>query len=107
MISRWLCSRRAGALSLLVVIGLSTTIHSSQAQSETCSLPSQHAGVTFSIEKVDPDWACRLQEIVGNYTITTTSRSDPSRFVRIVVSRLAGSSASGSSLDQSPGPWFV
>jgi hypothetical protein len=53
---------------LLVVIGLSTTIHSSQTQSETCSLPSQHAGVTFPIEKVDPGWACRLQAIVGNYT---------------------------------------
>jgi hypothetical protein len=56
MISGRLCLRRSGALSLLVVIGLSTTIHSSQAQSETCSLPSQHAGVTFPIEKVDPDW---------------------------------------------------
>lgn len=71
MISVWWCSWRARSLSLLVVIGLSTTIYSSQAQSESCSLPSLHAGVTFSIEKVDPDWACRLQEIVGNYTITT------------------------------------
>jgi hypothetical protein len=32
-------------------------------------LPSQHAGVTFPIEKVDPDWTCRLQAIVGDYTI--------------------------------------
>ena len=71
MISGWLCLRRAIALSLLVVIWLGTTIHSSQAQSETCPVPSQHAGVTFSIEKVDPDWACRLQEIIGNYTVTT------------------------------------
>jgi hypothetical protein len=69
MIPGRLCSRRAGSLSLIVVIGLSTTIHSSQAQSETCSLPSQHAGVTFPIEKVDPDWTCRLQAIVGDYTI--------------------------------------
>ena len=69
MIPGRLCSRRAGSLSLIVVIGLSTTIHSSQVQSETCSLPSQHAGVTFPIEKVDPDWTCRLQAIVGDYTI--------------------------------------
>ena len=69
MIPGRLCSRRAGSLSLIVVIGLSTTIHLSQAQSETCSLPSQHAGVTFPIEKVDPDWTCRLQAIVGDYTI--------------------------------------
>jgi len=68
MISGWLCLRRSGALSLLVVAGLSTTIHSSQAQSETCSLPSQHAGVTFPVEQVEAHWACRLQAIVGNYT---------------------------------------
>jgi len=68
MISGWLCLRRSGALSLLVVAGLSTTIHSSQAQSETCSLPSQHAGVTFPVEQVEAHWACRLQVIVGNYT---------------------------------------
>jgi hypothetical protein len=68
MIPGRLCSRRAGSLTLIVVIGLSTTIFSSQAQSETCSLLSQHAGVTFPIEKVDPDWVCRLQAIVGNYT---------------------------------------
>ena len=60
MIPEWLCSRRAGSLALLVVIGLSTTIYSGLANSETCSLPSQHAGVTFPIEQVDPDWACRL-----------------------------------------------
>lgn len=77
MISGWLCSRRSGALSLLVVVGLSTTIHSSQAQSETCSLPSQHAGVIFPVEQVETHWACRLQAIVGNYT--TTGKVGPIR----------------------------
>jgi len=77
MISGWLCSRRSGALSLIVVIGLSTTIYSGLAQSETCSLPSQHAGVTFPIEKVDPDWACRLQPIISHYT--TTNKLGPRR----------------------------
>ena len=71
MILRWLRSRGAGALSLLVAIGLSGTTLSGQAQSEICSLPVEHAGVTFSIETVDPEWACRLQEIVDHYTITT------------------------------------
>ncbi|HEY6289590.1 MAG TPA: hypothetical protein VIW48_09100 [Nitrospiraceae bacterium] len=56
---------------MIVVIGLSTTIHSSQAQSETCLVSALHAGITFSIEKVDSDWACRLHEIIDNYTITT------------------------------------
>lgn len=68
MISGLLRSRRSGALSLLVVVGLSTTIQSSQVQSETCSLPSQHAWVTFPVEQVEAHWACRLQAIVGNYT---------------------------------------
>jgi hypothetical protein len=64
-------------LSLLVVIGLSTTLYSSLAQSETCSLPSQHVGVTFPIEKVDPDWACRMQPIISHYT--TVNKLGPLR----------------------------
>jgi hypothetical protein len=63
-----LCLRKAGSLALSVVIGLSTAIYSGVAQSETCSLPSEHAGITFPIEKVDPEWACRLYEIVEHYT---------------------------------------
>ena len=64
-------------MSLLSVIVLSPTIYSSRAQSETCSLPSQYAGVTFPIEKLDPDWACRLHAIVDNYT--TASKVGPIR----------------------------
>ena len=73
---RW-GSRKAGLLALFVVIGLSTTIYSSPARSETCVLPSEHAGVTFPIEKLDPDWACRLHAIIDNYT--TTSKVGPLR----------------------------
>lgn len=69
MISTWLSLRKAGSLSLLVVIGLSAAIQSSQAQSETCLLPSEHAGINFSIQHVDPNWACRLQVIVDDHTI--------------------------------------
>jgi hypothetical protein len=68
MISGWLCVRKAGSLALLVVMGLSMTLYSGLAQSETCALPSEHEGMTFPIEKVDPDWACRLYSIVDNYT---------------------------------------
>lgn len=68
MIFGWLCSRRAGSLSLIVVIGLSTTIYSSLAQSETCVLPSQHAGVTFPVEQIEAHWACRLQPIISHHT---------------------------------------
>ena len=68
MISGWLCACKAGSLALLVAIGLSTTLYSGLAQSETCALPSEHEGMTFPIEKVDPEWACRLYAIVDNYT---------------------------------------
>ncbi|NOS82926.1 MAG: hypothetical protein HOP32_15235 [Nitrospira sp.] len=77
MISSSLGLRSAGALALLGVIGLSTAIYSGSAQSETCSVPSEHAGVTFPIEKIDPAWACRLHEIIDNYT--TVSQVGPIR----------------------------
>jgi hypothetical protein len=71
MIFGWLCLRSACTLSLIVVVWLAMTIQSSQAQVEVCPVSSLHAEVSFSIEKIDPDWACRLQEIIGHYTITT------------------------------------
>ena len=77
MIPRSLGSRWAGALSLIIVIGLSTTIYSDMAQSETCSLPSQHAGVIFPLEQVEASWACRLQPIISHYT--TMSKLGPLR----------------------------
>ena len=64
-------------MAMLVVIGLSKTINPDPAQSEICSLPSEHAGMTFPIEKIDPDWACRLHAIIDNYT--TTSKVGPLR----------------------------
>ena len=77
MISGWLSSRRAGSLSLIIVMGLSATIYSGLAQSETCSLPSQHAGVIFPLELVEASWACRMQPIISHYT--TTSKIGPLR----------------------------
>ena len=68
MIRGWFCPWRAGSLSLMVMIGLGTAMYSGPAQSETCSLPSQHAGVTFPVEQVEADWACRLQPIISHYT---------------------------------------
>ncbi|HEY6085099.1 MAG TPA: hypothetical protein VIU63_06860 [Nitrospira sp.] len=40
--------------------------------SETCILPSQHVGLTFPVEKVEHQWACRLQPIVDGYTTANT-----------------------------------
>ena len=67
-----------GAGAFVVVIGLSTFLNAGPAQSETCALPLDHFGVTFPIEKVDPDWACRLQAIIDHYTIANKlGRSEP------------------------------
>ncbi|MEK7237445.1 MAG: hypothetical protein AAB242_12520 [Nitrospirota bacterium] len=77
MIPGWLYSRWAGSLSLIVVIGLSTTLYSSLAQSETCVLPSQHAGVTFPVEQIEANWSCRLQPIINHYT--TANKLGPLR----------------------------
>ena len=73
---RWGC-RKAGLVALFVVIGLSSPSYSGVAQSETCSLPSEHGGMTFPIEKIDPAWVCRLYEIIDNYT--TVSQVGPIR----------------------------
>jgi hypothetical protein len=72
MVSRSLGLRRAGVLSVLVVIGLNPAIYSGLAHSETCSLPSEHAGVTFPLEQVEASWACRLQPIISDYTTANT-----------------------------------
>jgi hypothetical protein len=59
------------------VIGLSVFLHPGTGQSESCVLSAQHAGVTFPVEKVDPDWMCRLEAIVGHYT--TANKVGPIR----------------------------
>ena len=59
------------------VIWLATFLYASPGQSETCALSPDHAGLTFPIENVDPDWACRLQPIIDNYT--TANKLGPLR----------------------------
>ena len=63
--------------AFVAVIWLATSLYASPGQSETCALSPDHAGLTFPLEKVDPDWACRLQDIIGNYT--TANKLGPLR----------------------------
>jgi hypothetical protein len=60
-----------------VAIGLGAFLYPGPGRSETCVLSPHHAGVTFPVEKIDPDWACRLQAIVGNYA--TANKVGPIR----------------------------
>lgn len=55
-----------------IAMGLDTVLHASLGQSETCAVSSHHAGVTFPVERVDPDWACRLEAIIDHYTTANT-----------------------------------
>ena len=63
-----LAVERAGVLSLLVLIGLSTAVGSGMAQSGTCVLAPQHQGVTLPVEQIETHWACPLQSIISDYT---------------------------------------
>lgn len=69
--------QRSGVPTLAIVIGLGVAVPSTHAQSQTCALSSHHAGVTFPVEKIDPDWVCRLQAIVDDYT--TANKVGPIR----------------------------
>ena len=40
----------------------------SSAPAESCRLASQHAGVTFPVERLDPAWVCRLRPIIDDFT---------------------------------------
>lgn len=77
MISAWFPLLRFGSLCLTSVVGLSVAMGPSPAHSETCSLPSLHAGEAFPVELVEADWACRLQPIISNYT--TANKLGPLR----------------------------
>jgi hypothetical protein len=54
--------------AIAVAIGLSLVFWAGPGRSEACFLSSRHAGVTFSVDRVDRGWACRLQSIIENYT---------------------------------------
>lgn len=73
------CRIRLGTmfLAFVAVIWLAPSLYAGSGQSDTCVLSPDHAGLTFPLERVDPDWACRLQEIIGNYT--TANKLGPLR----------------------------
>ena len=67
-----------GSSALWVVIfGVMVACLPRPARAESCVLESQHAGVTFPVEKIDPVWACKLQSVIGNYT--TANKVGPIR----------------------------
>ncbi len=68
---------RAAGGALAVVIGLGSGFQVGVGQSGSCTLSSEHGGITFSVERVGPDWVCRLQSVIDNHT--TTNKVGPMR----------------------------
>lgn len=69
--------RHDGSIVLTLMIGLGAACLPSMVRAESCVLASQHAGVTFPVERIDSNWACRIKSIVENYT--TASKIGPLR----------------------------
>jgi hypothetical protein len=64
-------------MALIVTVGLVGLLPAGDVKSESCALSSQHAGVTFPLERVEEAWACRLRPIVEHYT--TANKIGPQR----------------------------
>ncbi|MDH4081093.1 MAG: hypothetical protein OEU68_14910 [Nitrospira sp.] len=60
-----------GPLARLLIASIGVVLFASSwyGQSEACTLPPDHAGLTFPVERVDPAWACRLRSIIQNNSI--------------------------------------
>lgn len=43
-----------------------------EAQADSCVLESRHAGMTFPVQHVTGDWACRLKVVIDHYTTANT-----------------------------------
>lgn len=63
---------RTMAGALVIAIGLDWGLHPRSGQSENCALSPLHGRLAFPVERVESDWACRLQSVVGRYTIVNT-----------------------------------
>ena len=77
MISAWRFQPRPVTPVLVVWIGLMGLVSAGYGLAEACTLSSDHAGLTFPVERVDPVWTCRLQAIVQSHT--TESKVGPIR----------------------------
>jgi hypothetical protein len=57
---------------LIVALGLELVLYAKPGWSESCKLSPHHGGMVFPVEKVDHQWACRLQSIIDDYTTAST-----------------------------------
>ncbi len=57
---------------LVVALGLELVLYARPGWSDSCLLSPHHGGMVFPVEKINREWACRLQPIVHDYTTTST-----------------------------------
>lgn len=57
---------------LVVVIGLGVVLSARPGWPDSCLLSPHHGGLVFTVEKIDREWACRLQSIIDGYTTAST-----------------------------------
>lgn len=67
----WPFHPRLVASGLVVGFGVGIVLSAGYGQSESCSLSAVHGGLTFPVQRVDPDWACKLQDIIQDHTTET------------------------------------
>jgi len=72
MSARWRFPRSTTLWAFTVVIGLGTFLHAGLGHAETCAFSPHHAGLAFPVERIDPEWACRLEVIIDHYTTANT-----------------------------------
>ena len=57
---------------LVIALGLEVVFYASPGWSEECLLSPYHGDMVFPVEKVDREWACRLQSIIDDSTTAST-----------------------------------
>ncbi len=102
MSAQWLRSRRPGLMVLPIMIGLSTELHSSPAQSTPCALPPQHAGVTFPVDQMGRHWPCQAAADHQQLHHSEQDRADPNPVAGNDLCLSPRSSAHGCCLGESP-----
>lgn len=63
-------SDRSKFLAVMLTLTLSGCLN--EARAESCTLESEHAGISFPVEYLPEEWACRLKFVIDHYTTATS-----------------------------------
>jgi hypothetical protein len=61
-------STRSSAFFTGLIVAALALLVPRDSRPEACVLQSQHVGLTFPVEKMEREWACRLEPIISQYT---------------------------------------